>query len=180
MIALLAAALSLLLLTATASPLNVHLDKRQSDMLSTINGWRHTVGASPLSWSQDMANAAANTGRLNGGGVSMNHHPANGAAEVISPGSDTAMGQNLKGRSPFEISFIAWICEKPSPAMGNACQLVDTNRQDAVMRITNSGTGHHDILVDSQYKQIGCAFTKNKNPSQWFLGQGQWVCDLKR
>lgn len=45
---------------------------------------------------------------------------------------------------------------------------------------TNSGTDHHNILVDSQYKQIGCAFTKNKNPSQWFLGQGQWVCDLKR
>ena len=135
MIALPAAALSLLLLTATASPLNIYLDKRRSDMLSTINGWRRTLGASPLSWSQDMANAAANTGRLNGGGVSMNHHPANGAAEVISPGSDSAMGQNLKGRSPFEISFIAWICERPSSAMGDACQLVDTNRQDAVMRM---------------------------------------------
>ncbi|KAI4282103.1 MAG: hypothetical protein L6R38_003187 [Xanthoria sp. 2 TBL-2021] len=131
------AALGLLVISATCSPVQprqLHIEKRQ-DILSTINGWRYALGASPLSWSQDMANAAANTGRLNGGGVAMNHHAADGAAEVIAPGSDTDMGQDLKGRSPFEISFIAWICEKPSPQMGNACELVDVNRSDAVMRM---------------------------------------------
>ncbi|CAL8584005.1 hypothetical protein XPA_009615 [Xanthoria parietina] len=113
MIALPAAALSLLLLTATASLLNIYLDKRQSDMLSTINGWRHTLGASPLSWSQDMANAAANTGRLNGGGVSMNSPSRQRRRRGDLPRQRFGHGSELEG----------------------SVALVDTNRQDAVMKM---------------------------------------------
>ncbi|KAL8636442.1 MAG: hypothetical protein Q9226_009255, partial [Calogaya cf. arnoldii] len=123
------AALSLLILSATCSPLQPHqvVDKR-ADMLSTINGWRYALGASQLSWSQDMANAAASTGQQNqGGALGMKHHNPKYAAEVIGPGSDNDMGKDLKGRSPFEISFIGWICERPSSQMGNACSLVDNS-----------------------------------------------------
>ncbi|KAL8726149.1 MAG: hypothetical protein Q9166_006906 [cf. Caloplaca sp. 2 TL-2023] len=166
--------------TPVHAPSGISVGERQ-DILSTINGWRYALNANQLSWSQDMANAAANTGRLNcGGACGMNHHAASGAAEVIAPGSDNAMGQDLHGRSPFEISFIAWICEKPSSQMGDACRLVDVNNKNNVMGIIMSGTGHHDILVDNSYTQIGCAFTKNPNADEWFLSQGQWVCDLKR
>ncbi|KAI4247202.1 MAG: hypothetical protein L6R40_001545 [Gallowayella cf. fulva] len=159
------------------TPLRLPVDKR-ADILSTINGWRYALGANPLSWSQEMADAAANTGQMNGGGQTMNHNAPDGAAEVISPGSDTDYGQDLHGRSPFEISLIGWLCEVPSSQMGDACRLVDVNNKDAVMMLNLSGTGHHDILVDNRYKKIGCAFTKRQNPDGWFLSQGQWVCDL--
>ncbi|KAL8787305.1 MAG: hypothetical protein Q9213_002296 [Squamulea squamosa] len=175
------ATISLLVISAACSPVNTPIrlavDKR-ADTLSTINRWRSTLGANPLSWSQEMANAAANTGRLNNGGLTMNHHAPPNSAEVIAPGSDNSMGLDLHGRSPFEISFISWICEVPSPKMGDACSLTDINNPNAVMRITKGGTGHHDILVDNSYKKIGCAFTKKPNADSWFLSQGQWVCDL--
>ncbi|KAL8674235.1 MAG: hypothetical protein Q9168_001360 [Polycauliona sp. 1 TL-2023] len=134
-------ALTLLITTATCSPLqhphSLPLEKRD-DLLTTINGWRYALGAQPLSWSQDMANAAASTGQQNqGGAAGQTHHPARNAAEVIAPGSDNSMGKDLKGRSPFEISFIAWICERPSSQMGDACELVnpDTNDWNAVMHM---------------------------------------------
>lgn len=91
-------------------------------LLSTINNWRSAYGKSSMTWSPDMASAAANTGSLNGGGVTMEHHVPPNAAEVIAPGNDNDMGIDLKGHSPFEISFIAWLCEVPGdPELGNAC-----------------------------------------------------------
>ncbi|KAL8706117.1 MAG: hypothetical protein Q9201_000819 [Fulgogasparrea decipioides] len=94
-------------------------------LLTTINRWRSAFGANALSWSQDMVNAAANTGQLNGGtsSMSLQHHNPSDAAEVIAPGSDTDMGQDLKGRSPFEISLISWLCENPENAMGDSCDV---------------------------------------------------------
>ncbi|KAL8812799.1 MAG: hypothetical protein Q9223_000734 [Gallowayella weberi] len=132
--------LSFLIISAVCAPIDApsqaSIDKRGEDALATINRWRSTLGSTQLSWSQDMYNAAANTGRLNAGGANgMNHHPPPNAAEVIAPGSDNAMGLDLQGRTPFEISFIAWICERPSPKMGNACSLVDINNPNAIMRM---------------------------------------------
>ncbi|KAL9595031.1 MAG: hypothetical protein Q9219_006681, partial [cf. Caloplaca sp. 3 TL-2023] len=131
--------LPLLVTSAICAPIDVPsqapIDKRAEDTLATINRWRSTLGSTQLSWSQEMYNAALNTGQLNGGGANgMNHHPPKYAAEVIAPGSDKSMGLDLKGRTPFEISFIAWICERPSPKMGDACSLVDTNNKNAIMR----------------------------------------------
>ncbi|KAL8772124.1 MAG: hypothetical protein Q9209_002559 [Squamulea sp. 1 TL-2023] len=132
------AIISLLVVNAACSPVNTPIrltvDKR-ADMLSIINGWRYTLGANPLSWSKELADAAANTGRLNNGRLAMNHHAPSNAAEVIAPGSDNDMGLDLHGRSPFEISFISWICEVPSPKMGDACSLTDINNPNAVMRM---------------------------------------------
>ncbi|KAI4159321.1 MAG: hypothetical protein L6R39_000411, partial [Caloplaca ligustica] len=117
----------------TSPPGQPSLRKRQSDandgspfsgdvsLLRTINGWRYAFGVGPLTWSQDMANAAANTGQLNEASSSMQHHNPSDAAEVIAPGSDTDMGQDLKGRSPFEISLISWLCENPGTTMKDAC-----------------------------------------------------------
>lgn len=131
------AAFSLFFISATCFagqvPRQVHLERWQA-ILSTVNCWRCALCAKRLIWSEDMAQAAANTGQLNSGGAAgMNHHAPPGTAEVIAPGSDTAIGIDLQGRSPFEISFIAWICEKPSSRMGDACSLVDLNNQNAVM-----------------------------------------------
>lgn len=70
-----------------------------------------------------MASAAANTGKLNHGicDTNMQHHAAEGAAEVIAPGSDNSMGQDLGGYGVFEISLISWLCEAPSGVLGGAC-----------------------------------------------------------
>lgn len=92
-----------------------------NSIIATINKWRSTFDADALSWSQDLVNAAANTATLNGGGATMQHHAPKGAAEVIAPGSDTAMDQDLQDYTPFEISLIAWLCEKPGDKMGDSC-----------------------------------------------------------
>ncbi|KAL8988962.1 MAG: hypothetical protein Q9169_008467 [Polycauliona sp. 2 TL-2023] len=168
---------SLFLASAISSPV-AHLAKR-GDILSQVNGWRSALGANSLSWNQDLANAAGYTGQLNGGGASQNHHPAPGAAEVISPGSDWNMGKDLQGRSPFEISFIAWICEKPDGRMGSVCGMVDVNNPNAIMRMRYQGTGHYDIVTSNRYRQIGCGFAKNPNRNGQFMSEGQWVCQLK-
>ncbi|KAL8962023.1 MAG: hypothetical protein Q9193_001512 [Seirophora villosa] len=149
-----------------------------NSIIATINKWRSTFDADALSWSQDLVNAAANTGSLNGGGATMQHHAPKGAAEVIAPGSDTAKDQDLQDYTPFEISLIAWLCEKPGDKMGDSCAF-----QNNIMKVSNADsenpTGHHDILVDNQYSQIGCAFTRNPNADDWFGSQGLWVCDLR-
>ena len=38
-------------------------------------------------------------------------------------------------------------------------------------------TGHHDILVDDSYKEIGCAFTRDPSPDDGFW-TGLWICNL--
>ncbi|KAL8953017.1 MAG: hypothetical protein Q9183_007356, partial [Haloplaca sp. 2 TL-2023] len=95
--------------------------------LTTINDWRVKYNKKPMTWSPKMASAAANTGELNDGicDENMQHHAPDNAAEVIGPGSDRAMGKNLHGRSPFEISFLGWLCERSSGSQlqrEGACQ----------------------------------------------------------
>ncbi|KAL8777845.1 MAG: hypothetical protein Q9194_002321 [Teloschistes cf. exilis] len=94
-----------------------------NDILSTLNKWRTAYGKNTLAWSSDMASTAANTGKLNHGicDTKMQHHAAEGAAEVIAPGSDNSMGQDLGGYGVFEISLISWLCEAPSGMLGGAC-----------------------------------------------------------
>ncbi|KAL8784228.1 MAG: hypothetical protein Q9195_009127 [Heterodermia aff. obscurata] len=91
-------------------------------LLTTINKWRTAYGRDLLTWSDDLATAAFNTGTLDGGDSSKEaHHPAPQAAEVISPGSDNDMGKDLQGHSPFEISYVNWLCEVQSDVVGDLC-----------------------------------------------------------
>ena len=91
-------------------------------LLTTINKWRTAYGNNPLTWSDDLAAAALKTGTLDEGDPSKEaHHPAPQAAEVISPGNDNDMGKDLQGHSPFELSYINWLCEVPSDVLGDRC-----------------------------------------------------------
>ena len=93
-----------------------------TSLLTTINKWRTAYGKNPLTWSADLAAAALNTGTLDGGDSSKEaHHQAPQAAEVISPGNDNDMGKDLQGHSPFEISYINWLCEVQSDVVGDLC-----------------------------------------------------------
>ena len=104
--------------TDTTAPTNTGSDDGSplSDgisLLTTINKWRQAYGKNTLTWSDDLVGVAANTGQLDQGSSSLEAHhsspPAN--AEVITPGSDNDLGKDLQGRSPFEISYISWLCE---------------------------------------------------------------------
>lgn len=96
-----------------------------NDLLSTVNYWRRQYGKSSLSWDQSCVDAASNTGNLNGGGANgMTHHPpsfpaqitgAVGVGEVIAPGTDSALGKDLKGHTPFDLAMIGWLCEVDGP-----------------------------------------------------------------
>lgn len=92
-------------------------------MLTDINYRRKAYGKTALTWSNELADAALNTGTLDGG-ISANevHHNAQMAAEVIAPGSDISMGKDLQGHSPFEISYISWLCEVPDGRLGDLCK----------------------------------------------------------
>jgi len=89
----------------------------------------------------------------------------------------TAGSYNLKGDTPFELSYVAWLCERPTAALTSGtvdqCQLVKD-----ILNIQYSGTGHADILRTSGYKTIGCAFVKNPNAAASSPYKGLWTCDL--
>ena len=93
-------------------------------MLTDINYWRNAYGKTQLTWSNELADAALNTGNLNHGNTAnMVQYNAQMAAEVIAGGSDTTMGKDLQGHSPFEISYISWLCEVPDAnRLGDLCQ----------------------------------------------------------
>ena len=93
-------------------------------MLTDINYWRNAYGKTALTWSSELADAALNTGNLNHGNTaSAVHYNAQMAAEVIAGGSDTTMGKDLQGHSPFEISYISWLCEVPDAnRLGDLCK----------------------------------------------------------
>ncbi|KAL8849936.1 MAG: hypothetical protein Q9221_005115 [Calogaya cf. arnoldii] len=150
----------------------------ENAMLTVINKWRSAYGLDDLSWSADMVAGAAKTGQDNNGqgGPSFNHG-GSGNAEVMTPGFVNAGSQDTKGYSPFEVAYIVgWLCEVPVDPVASDCANLK-----GVLNIDHSGgnTGHHDILVDPKYKEIGCAFTQGPNASDDGMFQGLWICNLQ-
>ncbi|KAI4257729.1 MAG: hypothetical protein L6R42_005483 [Xanthoria sp. 1 TBL-2021] len=169
-----------------------------NSMLATINKWRTAYGKGDLTWAQDLVAGAAKTGTDNNGkGGDTFQHGGSGNAEVMTPGGTTAGGQDLKGYSPFEVSYIlGWLCEVPTGPVASACAdlksvmnmsvvTIPPASVSSLMHIANmcdiryygGNTGHHDILVDNRYKRIGCAFTKDAAAEEGFV-QGLWICNL--
>ena len=97
-----------------------------TSLLSTINYWRNEYGLSTLAWNTTLQGVAQNTGSLdNGCPCSETHHPigptaGHGTGEVIAAGSDSDGGGkwDTKGHSPFEIAYMAWLCEGPASKLG--------------------------------------------------------------
>ena len=145
-------------------------------ILTTINKWRKLYNVNTLTWSDQLAANAAKTGK-DDGGVNENHELNPGSyAQVIAPSSQS-FSQDLKGDTPFELTYVAWLCEVSSDPQlqtgTNQCALVNS-----VLHYSYSDTGHHDILVSTSYKSIGCAFTQNPNAQAGSPYQGLWICDL--
>lgn len=95
-----------------------------NSMLEVINQWRSAYGLKELQWSPSMVEAAENTGKLNNGNAwGFQHRNPSDAGEVMAPGSDNDKGQDLRGHSPFEISYISLLCEVPNGPVADSCPM---------------------------------------------------------
>ena len=90
-------------------------------------------------------------------------------AQVMASGMQTDSG-DMHGMTPFELSYVnEWLCEVPSdPQLADICPPGSGQGE----------TGHHDILVDPGYSNIGCAFTADPSADPTSTYQGIWLCDL--
>lgn len=97
--------------------------------------------------------------------------------QVITPGMVEKYGGDLGGVTPFELSYLAWLCEVPSNKLAvngqDGCKLVSDN-----LHMYYTDTGHYDILTSAKYTKIGCAFADNPDKDNKTPYQGLWVCDL--
>ena len=145
-------------------------------VIDTINKWRSLYNVNTLTWSDQLAGNAQKTG-IDDGGVNENHELNPGSfAQVIAPSAES-FTQDLQGDTPFELTYVGWLCEIPSDPQlqtgTDQCALVNN-----VLHYVYGETGHHDILVSTSYNTIGCAFTQNPNAKAGSPYQGLWICDL--
>ncbi|MCJ1466409.1 Mucin-13 [Pseudocyphellaria aurata] len=145
-------------------------------LIDTINKWRGKYGLDDLKFSNTLTANALKTGTDDGGSEEKHELNPGSNAQVITPGMSVAYG-DLDGLSPFELSYVAWLCEVQSdPELNsdkNYCKIVEDK-----LHMRYSDTGHHDILCSTSYKTIGCAFADNPNEDNNTPYQGLWVCDL--
>lgn len=147
-------------------------------LLTTINKWRQIYKLPLLRWNHQLELNALKTG-TDGAGQYQNHefHPGT-MAQVITPGMNVKYGGDLGGDTPFELSYVAWLCESSSDAELKSdgkdhCQLVDDN-----LHMYYNDKGHYEILTRASYTNIGCAFADNPDVGNDTPYQGLWVCDL--
>jgi hypothetical protein len=145
-------------------------------LLTTVNKWRSIYNLPDFTWDEQLERNALKTG-VDGGGVNQVHQLGPGTnGQVITPGVDTPSDE-LQGYTPFELSYVAWLCEVPSPRLKtggvDGCALVSDQ-----LHMYYTSTGHHDILTDASYTKIGCAFAPNPNAASDSPWTGLWVCDL--
>ena len=147
-------------------------------LLTTINKWRKVYKLPLLRWNHQLELNALKTG-TDGAGQYQNHELNPGTmAQVITPGMNAKYGGNLGGDTPFELSYVAWLCESSSdPELKSdgkdQCQLVSDN-----LHMSYDDKGHYDILTSTSYTHIGCAFADNPDLGNDTPYQGLWVCDL--
>jgi cysteine-rich secretory family protein len=145
-------------------------------MIASINDYRSRAGLPPLVWDGRLATNALRTGQATGG-ASLAHMMLEGTmAQVLVQGeNDASCGKDFGGYSPFELSYLSWLCESPGdPGLAGRCG-------DVLSRsgIASGGqTAHHEILSDPKYRSIGCAFSQNPSAGSCSGFNGVWACDL--
>lgn len=146
-------------------------------ILGTCNKWRKQYGLPTFKWDSQLEKNALKTG-TDGRGQNQVHQLNQGTmGQVITPGMVEKYGGDLGGDTPFELSYVAWLCEVPSDKLKadgkDQCKLVKDN-----LHMYYSDTGHYDILTSTSYSKIGCAFADNPDKDNNTPYQGLWVCDL--
>ena len=149
-------------------------------LLTIVNKWRVKYNVPTLTWSTILAANAQKTGDDGQGSIQRHELNPGTHAQVICPGQKNP-ATNYMPDTPFELSYVAWLCERPQePQLTNdnginQCQL---EMKNLFIQNTPGVYGHHDILVSTSYKIIGCAFAVNPAVSNTSTYQGLWVCDL--
>jgi hypothetical protein len=149
---------------------------------SVINKYRSAYGLSQLGSSSSLISNAQQVGE-NNGGVSENHSliPGTAMGQCITPGQANSFPAN-QPFSPFELAYLAWLCEVPSDPQLQASANDGTNPctvVNDVLHMIYSDTGHHQILVDPQWQSYGCAYVANPNANQFTsVYQGIYTCNF--
>jgi cysteine-rich secretory family protein len=154
-------------------------------IINQVNTYRQRAGLASLSWNQNLAVNAWNTG-VNNTIEKDYYHPHHilfpgSYAQVIAEGFDdsTVCGANLQGFTPFLFSLLAWLCESPSdPGIAWSCTVAAR-----ISHQSSSGEiGHWQIFHSPAYNQIGCAYVpwNIANCADFVVGPwtGFWVCDF--
>jgi hypothetical protein len=154
-----------------------------SSTLGSINKWRSIYGLAPYQWSNDDAAMAAQCGEENKDNGDPVHSHFESGGQVISPGTDLVVG-DFMGLTPFELSLAAWLCEKPQDPQLTSAHLCDTltaigTAAGTLFTIGGSVTGHHDAILSTDFKTVGCAYTPRDNAA-YPLWAGYWVCNFGR
>ena len=153
-------------------------------VINSINTYRQNARLPLLAWNSQMTYNSQLTGYYN---MLQNlfhtprHYLFKGSyAQVLSPGinDQTVCDRNINPYTPFQLSWFAWLCEVPSdPAIHTNCHGA-SKISHLVCPTGAEATGHHAILVNGDYKTIGCSFTRNPYGRPCDTWTGFWICDL--
>jgi len=146
-------------------------------MISAINAYRTAAGLPAMTWSDTLARNAARTGEATGG-REMRHMMNKGSyGQVLVMGFDDVdtCKRDMEGYSPFELYYLSWLCEVPGDVgLGGKCaEILKISRINVIGQ-----RGHHDILANTAYSKIGCAFTRNEASRKCGQFTGVWACDV--
>ena len=79
------------------------------------------------------------------------------------------------GFTPFELTYLGWLCEIPDSRLGNDCSAMESATN---MQINYSDPGHANILrnVVGTYTKMGCNYMASTESHANFAGM--WTCDF--
>lgn len=140
-------------------------------ILETANKYRAMFGFPAFSYNSTLAANAAKTNADNGANVKNHELNAGSFAQCIAEVDNNA-GSN--GLSPFELTYLAWLCEIPDAKIGVVCkEMLDATN----MQIDYSDPGHAEILRSTSYSTIGCNYLTSTQHHDNYAGM--WTCDFK-
>jgi hypothetical protein len=153
----------------------------QVPIINIINTYRHNRGIQLLAWDSQLTQRSSITGIEDvvshwNGPVHDLKPPS--LAQVITAGIDDqgVCSRDIKPFTPFQLAFLAWVCENPSdPAIHANC---DEASDISHIKAPAGDTGHWEILSNPYYNRIGCAFTQHTQGKPCDIWTGYWVCDL--
>lgn len=139
-------------------------------ILDSANKFRAIMGLPAFTYSGKLDANAAKTNNDNGADK-MKHQLNDGSNAQCITQVNNLTGDGVY--TPFELSYLGWLCEIPDGRLGDACKAMD---QATHMRITE--TGHAEILRNAGYKNMGCNYLTSKEPEKHPEYQGMWTCDF--
>lgn len=138
-------------------------------LLQTANYFRNLQGYNDLEYDSTLQGNAAKTNTADGGNEMKHELNAGSLAQCIAEGHDSTTAGDL---SPFDLIYLAWLCEIPEPNLGTMCATMKTATG---MSDHTSDPSHAKILRTASYTKMGCNFLESTNKASY---GGLWTCDF--